>query len=67
MYLKHFWPKDDDENWSRKKYFEIPSCAKLSFLVHKNVYSCKFSNKNYLLRAWRDFNKTFCGVCTSHK
>ena len=24
---KYFWPKDDDEKWYRKNYFEIPPCA----------------------------------------
>ena len=28
----YFWPKNDDEKWSRKKYFEIPLSAKL-FLI----------------------------------
>ena len=23
----YFWPKNDDEKWSRKNYFEIPPCA----------------------------------------
>ena len=23
----HFWPKNDDEKWSRKNIFEIPSCG----------------------------------------
>ena len=23
----HFWPKNDDEKWSRKNYFEIPPCT----------------------------------------
>ena len=51
----------------QKKYFEIPPCARLFFLPHKNAQNYKFSNKKDLLWAWRYFNKTFCGVCTSHK
>ena len=27
----------------------------------------KFSNKNDILCAWRDFNETFCGISTYHK
>ena len=23
----HFWPKNNDEKWSRKNIFEIPPCA----------------------------------------
>ena len=41
-----------------------------SFLLPRNVdfyTNCKFSNKNYLLCAWRDFYKTFCGISTYHK
>ena len=37
------------------------------FLPHKNAQNCKFSNKNDLLCAWRDFIKTFCDVCTYHR
>ena len=25
--FQHFWPKNDDEKWSRKNVFEIPPCA----------------------------------------
>ena len=25
--FEHFWPKNDDEKWSRKNIFEIPPCA----------------------------------------
>jgi hypothetical protein len=66
-------PKSDDEKWSRKKYFEIPQCAlrklfsnKLNLLQRK-AQSYKFSIKNGLICAWRDFNKTFCGIFTYHK
>ena len=24
---KYFWPKNDDEKWSRKNYFDITPCA----------------------------------------
>jgi hypothetical protein len=27
MTFYHFWPKNDDEKWSRKNIFEIPPCA----------------------------------------
>ena len=40
----HFWPKNDGEKWSRKNIFEIPPCAKLFFLLHRNAQNCKFSN-----------------------
>ena len=37
-------------------------------LVHKiEDLGPKFSNKNDLFCAWRDFNKTFCGISTYHK
>ena len=56
-------------NSGLKKYFVIPPCAKLFFLLHKNAQNCKFSNTNDFLctRAWRDFNKTFCDTSTDHK
>ena len=25
--VEYFWPKNDDEKWSRKNIFEIPPCA----------------------------------------
>ena len=41
-----------------------------SFLLHRKgdfCIKCKFSNKNQILCAWSDFNKTFCGISTYHK
>ena len=36
-------------------------------LLHRKAQSYKISNKNDLFCAWRDFNKTFCGVSPYHK
>ena len=36
-------------------------------LLHRKAQSYKFSNKNDLFCAWRDFNKIFCGISTYHK
>ena len=36
-------------------------------LLHKSAQNHKFSNENNYHPAWRDFNKTFCDVCTYHK
>ena len=36
-------------------------------LLHRKAQSYKFSNKNGLFCAWRDFNKTFYGISTYHK
>ena len=36
-------------------------------LLHRKAQSYKFSNKNGLFCAWRDFNKTFCAISTYHK
>ena len=36
-------------------------------LLHRKAQSYKFSNENDLFCAWRDFNKTFCGISTYHK
>ena len=36
-------------------------------LLHRKAQSYKFSNKNDLFCAWRDFNKTFCGISPYHK
>ena len=38
---------------------------KIFFTLYRGIFAsnCKFSNKNDLLCAWRDFNKTFCGIC----
>ena len=50
---------------------KIPPCAKpflenLFYFIARGIFAsnCKFSNKNDLLCAWRDFNKTFCGIST---
>ena len=34
---KNFWPKNDGEKWSRKKYFEIPPCAKIVIFITEFV------------------------------
>ena len=72
--IYHFWPKNDDEKWHRKNYFEIPPCPKpflenLFYFIEKGIFGSnyKFSNKNDLLCAWRDFNKTFCEISKYHK
>ena len=49
-----------------KEYFEIHPFA-IFFLRHENAQNCKFSNKNYLLCAWWDFNKKICYACTYNK
>ena len=36
-------------------------------LLHRKAQSYKFSNKNDLFGAWRDFNKKFCGISLYHK
>ena len=36
-------------------------------LLHRKAQSYKFSNKNDHFCAWRDFNKTFCGISTYQK
>ena len=36
-------------------------------LLHRKAQSYKFSNKNGLFCAWRDFNKTFCAISAYHK
>ena len=66
--------KYDDEKWSRKNYFEIPPFTQpflenLFYFIERGIFAsnCKFSNKNDLLCAWRDFNKTFCDVCKYYK
>ena len=62
-------PKNDDEKWSRKKKIEFPPCAKpflenLFYFIERGIFAsnCKFSNKNDLVCAWRDFKKDPCGV-----
>ena len=49
MNLNHnFWPKIANENWSRKDYFEIPSCEKLISLTLRcqiNEYTRLFQMK----------------------
>ena len=69
-----FVQKNVDEKWSRKNYFESPPCAKpfleiFSYFIERGIFAsnCKFNNKNDLLCAWRDFNKTFCDISTCHK
>ena len=36
-------------------------------LLHRKAQSYKVINKNDLFWAWKDFNKTFCGISTYHK
>ena len=36
-------------------------------LLHRKAQIYKFSNKNDLFCAWKDFNKTFYGISTYHK
>ena len=36
-----FWPKNDDEKWSRKNSFEILPCAKKATFVVEFVILCK--------------------------
>ena len=68
--MYRFWPKNDGQNWSRKNIFEIPPCANpfsdhpIYFMKRRILnLNYKFSNKNYLLCAWRDFKKIYC-ECT---
>jgi hypothetical protein len=42
----------------QEKLFWNSSMRKSIFLIHKYAQNCKFSNKNDLLSALRDFNKT---------
>ena len=41
----HFWPKYDDEKWSSKIYFEIPSCGKIVVFItdFRNFYEIRES------------------------
>ena len=41
----HFWPKNDDEKWSRKTIFEIPPCALWNVLIHFQHYIFEFLHK----------------------
>ena len=45
-----------------EKKIEIPPCATLFFFLNKKAQNCKFSDKNDLVCAWRDFKKILCGV-----
>ena len=36
----HFWPKNDDEKWSRKNIFEIPPCALKNY---KNILTFNYN------------------------
>ena len=37
------------------------------WIYYMEKQSYKFSNKKYLFGAWKDFNKTFCGIFTYSK
>ena len=38
MYIElTFWPKNDDEKWYRKIYFEIPPCGKVVIFITEFV------------------------------
>ena len=71
--MEYVTKNNDDEKWSIKNYFEIPPCVKPFlenhfYFIERGIFASnfKFSNKNDLLCAWRDFNKTFCGISTYH-
>ena len=53
----------------KKKSGKTPFWENLFYFIERGIFAsnCKFSNKNDLLCAWRDFNKTFCGISTYHK
>ena len=36
-----FWPKNDDEMWSRKNIFEIPPCAHIVIFITEFVLLIK--------------------------
>ena len=35
--IKYFRPKNDDEKWSRKNYFEMPPCRKMVIFITEFV------------------------------
>ena len=68
--IYHFWPKNDGEKWSRKILFLNSSMRKANFgpidLLQRTedfLQNYKFSNKNDLDCAWRDFKRNLCRVC----
>ena len=73
---KYFWPKNYDEEWSRKNIFRISLWAS-HFLINVFTYyyleirifaqSYKFSKINDLIYKWRDFKKNLCIACRYNK
>ena len=59
MKFKHFWPKNDGEKWSRINIFEIPPCAHHVIFISEFNQKYKFSNKNNMVSAWRNFKNIF--------
>ena len=53
--FSYFWPKNDDEKWSRKNIFEIPPCAHHVIFVTEFVLLTKtppFYEVNSFNRKW---------------
>ena len=44
----------------------LPFSIKWIYLIERRNFDqkCKFSNKNDMVRAWRNFQKHSCGICT---
>ena len=47
--FQHFWPKNDDEKWSRKNIFEIPPCAHHVIFITKFV---PFNQNSVIKMTW---------------
>jgi hypothetical protein len=59
--------------YTTKNIFEIPPCAKpfsdpVIYFIKERILdqNDKFSNKNDIVSAWRDFKNIFCGIWTYH-
>ena len=68
--LYHFWPKNDDEKWSRKNIFEIPpwACRNLKnifYIIERRIFN-EIINK-LMKMTWKDFKKNLFGGCIYDK
>ena len=54
-----FWPKNDGEKWSRKIFLKFLHALTMLFLLLNLYFWSKFSNKNDMVSAWRNFKNIF--------
>ena len=55
----NFWPKNDGEKWSRKKYFKIPPYRKMVIFITEFVILDTFMKLGKIVSRMEEFQKDF--------